>query len=428
MNVNQHCFTKGKSTVTNLITALNIWTESLSHGIPIDVIYLDFSKAFDKVPHQRLVNQLYNFGISGKCLSWIQNFLSNRIQMVRVNDEVSQSTDVKSGVPQGSVLGPTLFLIYISQINEDILNFTSLFADDSKLFSYILESSEDHHTSKALQEDLNKLISWSERMQMSFNLDKCHTLHLGKNNPKNEYEIYHTENMINKISSTAYTLSFWPLKPVPVEKDLGVYIDTELKFTDHISIKVSKAKQMVNIIRSTFKYLQPSTFKLLYTSLVRPHLEYCTPVWSPHLRKDILRVESVQRRATRMITGFSDMSYEERLTALDLPTLEYRRLRADLILLYNHTENLVNLDLQTFCPRCPGKLMFEPAINHQTRGHSKKFQIQHHPGARSHFFSTRSLPIWNVLKEKTVSAKSLNAFKNSLKSDPAMPNKFQIRL
>ena len=180
LNVNQHGFTKGKSTVTNLITALNIWTESLSHGIPIDVIYLDFSKAFDKVPHQRLVNQLYNFGISGKCLSWIQNFLSNRIQMVRVNDEVSQSTDVKSGVPQGSVLGPTLFLIYISQINEEILNFTSLFADDSKLFSYILESSEGHHTSKALQEDLNKLISWSERMQMSFNLDKCHTLHLGK--------------------------------------------------------------------------------------------------------------------------------------------------------------------------------------------------------------------------------------------------------
>ena len=192
-DIHQHGFTHGKSTVTNLLQALNIWSEALSHGIPVDVIYLDFEKAFDKVPHQRLIKQLDRYGIRGQLLHWIQDFLTNRTQRVRINDELSNSTRVLSGVPQGSVLGPVLFLIYVSDISSIVQNFASLFADDTKLFSYILEVQDNlpsdtetnyMHSALSIQEDINMLTYWAEKMQMSFNLAKCHVLHLGYNNHK----------------------------------------------------------------------------------------------------------------------------------------------------------------------------------------------------------------------------------------------------
>ena len=134
----QHGFTPGISTVTNLIEALNIWSEALSHGLPVDIIYLDFEKAFDKVPHERLLNQLYRYGIRGSLLEWIRNYLHERTQMVRVNGEYSSIAPVLSGVPQGSVLGPALFLIFVADASDIVKNFISLYADDTKLYSYML--------------------------------------------------------------------------------------------------------------------------------------------------------------------------------------------------------------------------------------------------------------------------------------------------
>ena len=193
-DLHQHGFTHGRSTVTNLIQALNIWTEALSHGIPVDIIYLNYEKAFDKVPHKR-VRELKCLGIRGEVLGWITDFLNERKQRVRINDEYSEYTTVLSGVPQGSVLGPTLFLLYVSQISSLVHNFTSLFADDTKLFTSLTDlnqnlpsEAEDIHTSASLQQDINILTNWSEKFQMSFNMSKCHVLHLGHNNPQNPYE------------------------------------------------------------------------------------------------------------------------------------------------------------------------------------------------------------------------------------------------
>ena len=135
----QHGFTIKKSTVTNLIEALNIWTEALSHHLPLDIIYLDFEKAFNKVPHECLLKQLHRFGIRGHLLAWIRNYLYKRTQKVRVNGEFSTTIPVLSGVPQGSVLGPALFLIFVADVTPLVQNFVSLYADDTKLFSYILE-------------------------------------------------------------------------------------------------------------------------------------------------------------------------------------------------------------------------------------------------------------------------------------------------
>ena len=425
-NPNQHGFSKGRSTVTNLICALNIWSEALSHNIPVDIIYLDFEKAFDKVPHQRLLTQLSNFGIHGKIHGWISSFLSNRTQAVRVNEAVSSSAPVLSGVPQGSVLGPALFLIYVTNISDHIKNFTSLFADDTKLFSYILDSKDTDHNTSTLQEDINTLSIWSEVMQMSFNLSKCHIMHLGHNNPQHQYFMHKSTHFIKKKNGLSYRLLFHDLEEVTHETDLGVCIDNNLKFSDHISAKLAKANKMLQVIRYTFKNLTPEIFKKLYTSIVRPHLEYATPVWTPHSSTDIQRIEALQRRATRLVFSLREKPYSERLSELKLPTLEYRRTRQDLILLWSITSKNICLDQNTHCYTCPGKMMLQPTLSTRTRGHSLKYQIQHHQGFRSHFFSSRVIPLWNKLQEKTVTAKNLNTFKTYIATDPSMPDKYHF--
>ena len=218
----------GKSTVTNLIQALNVWSEALSHGIPVDVIYLDYEKAFDKVPHQRLLKELHRQGIRGAVLGWITDFLNERKQRVKINDDYSDYSTVKSGVPQGSVLGPTLFLLYVSQISSILTNFTSLFADDTKLFTYLLELQKNSpsetvnspHTTSSLQDDLNIITQWSENFQMSFNLAKCHVLHLGKKNPKTRYSMYKQHNTKTTTNGISYFLKFHNLDTVQEEVDL----------------------------------------------------------------------------------------------------------------------------------------------------------------------------------------------------------------
>ena len=251
-DLHQHGFTVNKSTITNLIEALNIWTEALSHGLSIDIIYLDYEKAFDKVPHERLILQLNRYGISGDILRWIKDYLTNRTQQVRVNGHYSSSSAVRSGVPQGSVLGPVLFLIFVADIAPLVKNFISLYADDTKLYSYLLDS---NHTSESIQEDINILSSWSQRMQMSFNPDKCVSLHMGKNNPKYSYSLPKIYSTVIKPNSTCYTLYFHPLKKVKEEKDLGVTVDADLNFKKHISQKIAKANSMLYLIKNCFKYL-----------------------------------------------------------------------------------------------------------------------------------------------------------------------------
>ena len=418
-NPNQHGFSKGRSTITNLLCALNIWTEALSHGIPVDIVYLDFEKAFDKVPHQRLLNQVHAFGIRGEIHAWISDFLYNRSQAVRVNSAQSSSSPVLSGVPQGSVLGPVLFLIYVTNISDHISNFTSLFADDTKLFSHIL----DDHSTTSLQEDIDKLNFWAENMQMSFNLSKCHVMHLGSNNSKHQYSMYKSSHTYSKPAGTAYKLTFYDLTDVTEETDLGICIDDKLSFSNHITVKLSKANKMLHVIKNTFKNLTPEIFKKLYTTLVRPHLEYGTPIWSPHTLHDILRLESLQRRATKLVRSIHEKPYKERLQELNLPTLEYRRTRQDLILLWNITAGNISLDLDTHCRTCPGKKMLQQSLSTKTRGHELKFQIHHHQGARNYFLTTRIIPLWNRLHHLTVTAPNINTFKSRLANDPVMPDK-----
>ena len=423
---NQHGFTKKKSPITNLLEALNIWSEAISHGLPVDVIYLDFEKAFDKVPHQRLLLQLEKYGIRGQVLSWIRDYLHNRQQKVRVNGVMSASSPVLSGVPQGSVLGPALFLIFVADVKPLIQNFLSLYADDSKLFTYMQDSEEHQHSIASIQQDINILSSWSEKMQMSYNEDKCHTLHMGANNEQHTYTLPKVSDMKKSNNGISYTYTFHNLKNVPEEKDLGVIVDEKLNFKAHISSKIAKANSTIYLIKNCFKYLDAPMFKLLYKSLIRPHLEYATPIWSPITKSEKIRIEGVQRRATKLVPELSNLPYKERLQHLKLPSLEYRRTRADILLLYNYINNNVIINTDTRCKICRTSTNMLSPITSGTRGHPFRFKILRHPNIRNRFFTTRTLPIWNNLKEETVMASTLNGFKNKLSVDPSMPSQYII--
>ena len=386
----QHGFINGRSTVTQLLTYLEICAKKVANGEVVDVVYLDFQKAFDTVPHARLIKKLSSYGIDGELLTWIAEYLNDRSQIVRVNGESSKSASVLSGIPQGTVLGPLLFVIYINDILDNVDSDGLLFADDAKIFRSIL-CKED---SLKLQGDIAKLEEWSDQWLLKFHPDKCHLLTLGK--------------LENIMYCHRYQVGGIEIEHTFEEKDLGLVIDSELTFADHIAQKVKKANSIVGIIRRSFASLQKDTFVKLYTAFVRPHLEYGQAIWAPHLRKYVKLIEDVQIRATKLVDGFGKMDYSERLEKLKLPTLAYRRLRGDMIECYKHFNKYdQNILPPSFCPR-----------NRPSRSH--KFQLQPirpldgKRGVHTNSFYCRVVDRWNNLPSNVAEAPSMNSFKNRL--------------
>ena len=327
LNKDQHGFIAGRSCLTNLLHTIEDLITSLDNGDVIDEILLDFAKAFDKVPHQRLLFKLRQYGISGNTYNWIESFLNSRKQSVRVMDQYSRKATVRSGVPQGSVLGPILFLIFINDLPSNIRSKIKLFADDTKIYRII------HCLNDAdmLQQDLDELVNWSEKWRMEFNASKCHVLHFSG---KNRQYLYHIKGTLLNSSDA--------------ERDLGVLISKDLKPSKHIKEVVRKANQCLGMIRRSFTHIDSEIFLLVYKTFIRPKLEYCSNIWSPYLLKDINLLENVQRRATKMVIGLHALPYEERLKKLDLFSLHHRRLRGDLILLFKIFNGLVDVKVEDF--------------------------------------------------------------------------------
>ena len=384
----QHGFRSGRSCATQLLEIMEIWTALLDKGIAVDCIYLDFAKAFDKVPHARLVEKIKAYGIKGELLDWISDFLSNREQRVIINNESSEIKKVTSGIPQGSVLGPTLFVIYINDLPDSLNSYIRIFADDTKIFKAI-KSIED---CDILQNDLNELIAWSEKWQLTFNADKCKIIHYGINNLDINYVMAGTE-----------------LEVVANERDLGVVFDDQLKFSSHIRGIVNKANSRLGIIKRNFSDLTKEVFLPLYKSLIRPILEYCSCIWSPVLKSDNYEIEKVQKRATKLVKCISTLNYSERLKYLKLDSLFFRRRRSDMIQVFRIVHNVDNINLNDF---------FTFNNDSITRGHVfkfKKVRVSHK--LRQNTFSVRTINDWNNLKEETVTCKTVDAFKNHLSAE-----------
>ena len=400
----QHGFLSGRSTSTNLLEALNIWIELMQHDIPVDILYLDYAKAFDTIPHQRLLQKLKSLGIQGAILKWIEDFLTDRKQRVVVNFTFSQWIEVLSGVPQGTVLGPLLFLLFVSDIPEVVSNFVSLFADDTKLYGKCQDDS--------LQRDLDSLVRWTQSMQMAFNSDKCKVMHLGKRNLNKEYTMVDKNGELKVLESTS------------IEKDLGVHIDNELSFNEHITKQVIKANRALGALKHTIKYMDKDSFTCLYKSLIRPHLEYASVAWSTKTKYHQDMIERVQRRATKLVPHIKHLQYTERLECLQLPSLHYRRKRADVIQMFKFVHDIDYFDFDRECSIC-NRPTFEKSLGSSamnTRGHPYKFQIHLCQAAKKKSFFGRVIPMWNNLKAKTVCSETVNEFKGNLAlewSDPS---------
>ena len=385
INPSQHGFTMGKCCTTQLLTAVNLWTQALEKGHSIDIIYFDFAKAFDSVPHVRLLTKLESYGLAGNLLGWLRSFLSGRKQKVVLNGQSSPWCNVLSGVPQGSVLGPLLFNIYINDIVQQVKSPVLQFADDLKMFRIINDASDYHQ----LQQDVNNLVAWANKWQLNFNVSKCHLLHLGKPHDYGSYSIGGTQ-----------------ISPNDSIKDLGVIIDKQLKFHEHTNAVVAKANRTLAIIRKSFNFTDKTKYLTLYKSLVRPIIEYGNAVWGPHYALDKQSIEGVQRRFTKYLFDFNDLPYSERLSVLGLPSLQYRHLRGDLILIYRMVNNNIGLQLSDF---------FSMSIYNSTRGHPHKFFKPHAiTRTRSNFFAVTNIDEWNNLPESVIGVESINSFKNQL--------------
>ena len=241
----QFGFIPDRSCTTQLLHVLDYFTQHLDNGNPVDVIYLDFQKAFDSVPHQRLIQKLSSFGVHGKVLHWIKDFLRNRTQQVILNGQKSSSIPVTSGVPQGSVLGPLLFTMFVNDIPSVVLSPTFMFADHTKIFHFI-RNRDDHAT---LQNDLNLLYDWSVHWQLKFNISKCKHVHFG---PVHQFGSYY----LNGIE----------IDSVESQKDLGILFDHQLKCHLHTTDVAAKANRLLGLIRRCFDHLNSDMLvKLLVT-------------------------------------------------------------------------------------------------------------------------------------------------------------------
>ena len=272
-------------------------------------------------------------------INWIEKWLIDRRQRVVVDGEVSNWKAVLSGVPQGSVLVPILFLIYINDLDDDITSKVLKFAVDTKVFRKIKSDADRQH----LQDDLNKLIEWSEKWQMLFNFGKCKGLHTGHGN-----------------EDAQYTMGGTVLNTTLKEKDLGLTISADMKVSEQCGIAAAKGKQVLGLIRRNIVYKEKELIIPLYKTIVRPHLEYCIQAWRPYRKKDIDMLERVQRRATKMIPKLRNISYEMRLKECGLTTLETRRLRGDQIEVFKILNGYENIDRNIF---------FIVKEERRTRGH-----------------------------------------------------------
>ena len=251
-------------------------------GKQTDLILLDFSKAFDKVAHEKLVSKLHFYGIRGKILSWVKVFLDSRSQAF-VNGVKSDKIAVSSGVPQGSVLGPILFLAYINDLPDQVKSRVRLLADDTAI--YLAISSEGE--SITLQNYPHTLEIWGKRWVMSFNPSKCQVLHITR---------------AKCPIQTRYILQGTVLEISPSAKYLGVTISDNLSWAPHIYSVSKKANQTLGFSKRNIKVHNKNFKSTAYTTLVRTQLEYASTVWSPHTATDITNLEAVQRRAAGWAT------------------------------------------------------------------------------------------------------------------------------
>jgi hypothetical protein len=389
----QFGFLPRRSSCTQLLSCLYDWLRSYCRSESMSVLYTDITKAFDSVNHRMLLQVLYQYGFNNQIVLWLQNFLTDRQQQVCVNGTTSSPLAVLSGVPQGSVIGPFLFIVFLNGITKFCSDkvHMKLFADDSKLFSTNCDD---------LQNSMNLISSWLIQYQLVLAPHKCALLKIKKKGVADNSEIWIDDHPVVQQLSV---------------KDLGVYISSDMKWTTHINSICHKASVRSFQFLKTIQSRNIWTFKKLFITYIRPQLEYNSQIWSPYLQEDINRVETIQRNFTKKAFERCNIpfsSYGDRLIKMDILSLQSRREFLDLLFLYKLMNNFYDLDFNTFF-----------SFKHRTyslRTHS--LQIILNDNFKSDLnqwtnsFYVRAPKLWNSLPENIVKCDSITSFKSLLKT------------
>ena len=395
MNPNQHGFRPQRSCLSQLLDHFDTIIETIYNNKSCDVIYLDFAKAFDVVDHDILIRKLKDLGITGKLGYWIHSFLSNRKQTVSVNSSKSETQAVKSGVPQGSVLGPVLFLIMISDIDKDLLHsVASVFADDTKL-KHLIESMKDCEN---LQSDLT-IYAWGETNNMRFNHLKFQSVKYGNNIDFNKYA-YQTPTG-DEIPIDDYV------------KDLGVIMSRDLTFSKHIDTFTARCRSLIGWILRTLNSRTKVLMLTLLKSLILPRLDYCSQLYSPTLAQEWCKLESIQRRFTSHILEEKEYDYWTRLKHLKLYSIQRRHERYSIIYVWKIINklapNLKTNPISTHYSERRGLYCNVPSLNN-SRCPSKVTTL------REGSFAIRGPKLYNVLPQSVRNLQdiSVDVFKKAL--------------
>ena len=387
----QHGFVRGRSCQTNILLCLEKWTASLDSGKSVDVAYFDYAKAFDKVSHRLLLLKLRAYGIDGRLLAWLENYLADRKQRVVVGNAKSAWLKVVSGTTQGTVLGFLLFLIFINDLpkkcGHDDEWSIFLLADDTKTFQEIDEEVANHNSNQqAMQERIDRIANWAQDWQMEINPTKSKVMHIGRNNPGLPYSINGTQ-----------------IEAVTVENDIGFWISDDLSTSTHVSKARSKALGEISRIRRNFSSSTRGRSASSITN-VRPHLDHGMAACPPATSAESKMLESVQSKATALVQGMRQLNSEERRKRLGLMKLEERRERGDLIEVFKILKGQTRIDPSLFWEvreaRNGTRLVKERADNGRRQ--------------RQTFFSYRVIQKWNLLPTEVKMAPSLDSFKNRL--------------
>ena len=389
ISLDQFGFMRNRSTLKQLLMYTEFLQSSLDQNCQVDTIYLDISKAFDSVPHDKLLKKLWTAGFTGNLWSFFRGYLSNHRQRVITNGKTSEWLPVSSGVPQGSILGPLLFIVYITDLSRIPASSQVLpYADDTKCCRSITSPND----CSLLQEDLKLIFNWSHHSGLSFNPSKSHIIHFSR----------------ATVIPHNYQMNGTQLEVKDRCRDLGVIYTSNLSWTEHYIAMTRKAYQLMGLIRRTFSQSVPSSVKkLLYLSLIRSQLTYCSPVWRPRFSKDIMLLERVQRKCTKYILDDYHSDYKTRLTSLHLLPLMYTYELFDILFLIR--------SLQNPDPSFPVMDYVSFSTTSTRSGHHLKLNYQSsRTNVLRHSYFHRVVHLWNALPPIDLSL-SLSTIKHQVK-------------
>ena len=389
----QHGFRKGRSCETQLALTVNDIARILDNKGQVDVIIMDFSKAFDTVPHERLLAKLKHAGVRNSLHTWIRNFLTKRTQKVTLDGVSSSPVCVTSGVPQGTVLGPLLFLIYLNDIADTLSSEIRLLADDCILYRQI----KNDYDTKELQTDVDKLCAWEKRWQMKFNKKKCYAMHITHKKKAIQCSYQMGDSILETVASHTY---------------LGLEINNKLSWTNHVHKVTSKANQILGLLRRNLYSCSREVKAVAYKTLVRPRLEYSASVWDPYQKELQDQLEGVQRRSARFVCKNSRQkaSVTEMISSLGWESLEHRRAAQRLTLIYKSVNKLVAIDSDPY--------LSAPSRGVSTRAHTSSsfVKLSSHKDCYKYSLFPRTFAEWNCLPPSIRDAPTVSAFKSGLNS------------